>query len=61
VGLERNGEMVGVIKQLRWAFWKYEETHEFEVPSVSDGLIERIVAFYSRRRIRDLVTDQTTI
>jgi hypothetical protein len=53
--------MVKVIKQPRRAFWRYEETYEFDIPSASDELIERIVSFYSRRRICNLVRDQTTI
>jgi hypothetical protein len=54
--------MVRIIKQPRWAFWRYEETHEFEAPSVSEGLIEqRTAPSYSRPRVLDLVTDETAV
>ncbi len=53
--------MVRIIKQPRWAFWRYEETYEFEVPSAPAGLIERIVSFYGRRGVRDLVREHMTV
>lgn len=53
--------MVKIIKQPRWAFWRYEETYEFETPVTSSDLIDRIESFYAQQRIRNLVKEPRVI
>ncbi len=53
--------MIKTIKQPRWAFWRYEETYEFDAPGTFTDLIERIVSFYAQQRVRNLVRESATI
>lgn len=53
--------MVKILKQPRWAFWKYEETYEFTAPPPSTDLIERIASFYAPQRIRNLVREPMSV
>jgi hypothetical protein len=49
--------MVRVIKQPRWAFRNYEEVYEFDAALPAATLLDRILAFYSTRRLRAVVRD----
>ena len=46
--------MVRIIKQPSWIFRRYQEVYEFDVTSVTESLIEKILSFYSMRKVRDV-------
>lgn len=57
----REKDMVEVVRQSRWSWWRYEEIYRFEVAQAEADVRTAILSFFDRQRIRDLSVGEEAI